>query len=285
VSARPEALEADWLGASRRATDELRRILAASPTSQERVKETGARGEGGDQTLVIDQAAEDAVFRELERLYDAGARFCAISEERGSVDFGSQDVKVVVDPIDGSMNAKRGLTHHAISIAVASGPTMGDVEFGYVFDFGPDEEWVAKRGAGVLLNGAPLPEPPPPRHDANGRLELVAIESADPRWIAGAIGGLQATAHRVRAMGTIAVSLCQVALTRVDGMATLWRTRSVDAAAAQLVVRESGGVVAFPGCTPPLNSPLDLDPKGPVVAARTEEDLERLAQVVGGAAR
>ena len=280
MTSRPEALEEDWLGASRRATVELRRILAESPSSLERVRETGVRGQGGDQTLVIDQAAEDAVFRELERLHDGGATFSALSEERGRVDFGSDEVLVVVDPIDGSMNAKRGLTHHAISIAVASGPTMADVEFGFVFDFGPDEEWVARRGGGVMLNGEPLPEPPPPRYDGDGRLELVAIESADPRWIGRAIDGLHATAHRIRAMGTIAVSLCQVALTRVDGMATLWRTRSVDAAAAQLVVRESGGHVAFPGCSSPLDSPLDLEPGGPVVAARTEEDLARLSAVV-----
>jgi myo-inositol-1(or 4)-monophosphatase len=282
VTARPEALSADWLGASRRAADELRTILREHPTSQERVEETGTRGEGGDQTLVIDEQAEDAIFRELERLHDGGARFSALSEERGKVDFGSDDVLVVIDPIDGSMNAKRGLTHHAISIAVAAGETMGDMEFGYVFDFGPDEEWVASRGAGVLLNGAPLPEPPPPRY-VDGRLELVAIESADPRWIAKRIGALVDEVHRVRAMGTIAVSLCQVALTRVDGMATLWKTRSVDAAAAQLIVRESGGVVAFPGCSSPLASPLDLEPNGPIVAARTEADLDRLAQVVADA--
>ncbi|MDQ3741868.1 MAG: hypothetical protein M3320_07905 [Actinomycetota bacterium] len=279
MTARPEALEADWLGASRRATDELRRILRARPTSQERVEETGTRGQGGDDTLIIDEQAEDAIFRELDRLAEGGARFSALSEERGKVDFGSDDVLVVIDPIDGSMNAKRGLTHHAISIAVASGHTMGDMEFGYVFDFGPDEEWVARRGQGVLLNGDPLPEPPPARY-VDGRLELVAIESADPRWIAKRMDELLDHVHRVRAMGAIAVSLCQLALTRVDGMATLWRTRSVDAAAAQLIVRESGGVVAFPGCESPLASPLDLEPNGPIVAARTEADLERLAQVV-----
>jgi myo-inositol-1(or 4)-monophosphatase len=279
VTARPEALSADWLGASRRAADALRRILAAHPTSQERVEETGTTGHGGDQTLIIDQEAETAIFEELERLHDGGARFCALSEERGKVDFGSDDVLVVIDPIDGSMNAKRGLTHHAISIGVAAGDTMGDMEFGYVYDFGPDEEWVARRGEGVLLNGRPLPDPPPSRH-IDGRLELVAIESADPRWIAKRMDELLDHVHRVRAMGTIAVSLCQVALTRVDGMATLWKTRSVDAAAAQLIVRESGGVVAFPGCPAPLASPLELEPAGPVVAARTDEDLRRLAEVV-----
>ncbi|HEX2088076.1 MAG TPA: inositol monophosphatase family protein [Solirubrobacteraceae bacterium] len=279
MTRRPEALAADWLGACRRATGELRRILREHPTSQERVEETGTTGQGGDQTLIIDEQAEEGIFRELERLHDEGARFSALSEERGKVDFGSDDVLVVIDPIDGSMNAKRGLTHHAISIGVAAGHTMGDMEFGYVFDFGPDEEWVARRGEGVVLNGRRLPEPPPPRYN-DGRLELVAIESADPRWIARRMDELLDHVHRVRAMGTIAVSLCQVALTRVDGMATLWKTRSVDAAAAQLIVRESGGVVAFPGCESPLASPLDLQPNGPIVAARTQEDLERLARVV-----
>src|SRR3712207_7000891 len=78
------------------------------------------------------------------------------SEERGTVDFGGDGVMVVVDPIDGSLNAKRGLPHHCVSIAVAEGPTMADVTFGFVQDFGPHEEWVAWRGMGATLNGLPL---------------------------------------------------------------------------------------------------------------------------------
>src|SRR5919204_6738735 len=138
----PEALLAfDWLGACRRAAQGLREVLVDHPTSAERVVETGERGGGGDRTLVIDAAAEDAVFAELEALHGDGARFTAVSEERGYVDFGDPEVLVVIDPIDGSMNAKRGLTHHALSIAVADGPTMADVAFGYVYDLGPGEEW------------------------------------------------------------------------------------------------------------------------------------------------
>ena len=33
---------------------------------------------------------------------------------------------------------------------------MDDVFFGYVYDFGTGEEWVAERGKGALLNGADL---------------------------------------------------------------------------------------------------------------------------------
>ncbi len=274
-----ELLAHDWTGACRRAAEGLRDVMTDHPTSTERVIETGEIGGGGDRTLVIDAAAEDAVFAELEKLHDSGARFTAVSEERGEVDFGNPDHLVVIDPIDGSMNAMRGLGHHALSIAVASGPTMGDVVFGYVYDFGPGEEWRASRGMGAFLNDEPLVDPPPERRRPDGRLELVAIESADPKWLAASSDALTAVTGRIRAMGTIAVSLCQVAATRVDGMVTLWRCRAVDAAAAQLIVRESGGLVAFPAMEEPLGAPLDLLPHSPVVAARTPEALAELATV------
>src|SRR3954463_14500062 len=249
----PEALLShDWLGARRRAAEGLQAVRRDNPTSTERVIETGERGEGGDLTLVIDAAAEDAVFSELERLHADGARFTAVAEERGLVDYGDPDVLVVIDPIDGSLNAKRGLTHHALSVAVADGPTMADVVFGYVYDLGPGEEWRATRGAGAFLNDVPLDHPMPERRRKDGKLELVAIESANPKWLAASSDALQRVTGRVRAMGSIAISLCQVAATRVDGMATLWNSRAVDAAAAQLVVRESGGGGAVP---PPREPP------------------------------
>ena len=279
MPAAPHALEADWLGACRSATEELRRLLHDRPTTAERIEETGERGEGGDRTLVIDQRAEDAVFAHLERLHDEGARFTAVSEERGEVDFGDPGVRVVIDPLDGSLNAKRGLPAHALSIAVADGSTMADVAFAYGHDFGTGEEWTARRGEGVLLGGEPLRAPPGERRDADGRLEIVAIESADPRWIARAAPDLAEVAPRFRALGTVAVALCQLAATRVDGFVTLWRTRAVDVAAAQLIVRESGALVAFPAFEDPLGAPLDVAPHSPVIAARTAEALERLRSV------
>src|SRR3954463_13134041 len=215
------ALQHDWLGACRRAAEGLQSVLRDHPTSRERIIETGETGGGGDRTLVIDAEAEDRVFEELQRLHDGGARFTAVSEERGTVDFGDGGVVVVVDPIDGSLNAKRGLPHHALSIAVADGQTMAAVVFGYVFDLGPGEMWHAVRGEGAFLDGSRL-DPPPERRRRDGRLEVVAVESADPRHLAHSAQALCDVTGRVRALGSIAVSLCQVAATRVDGMATLW---------------------------------------------------------------
>ena len=266
---------ADWLAACRRATGALEAMIAERPTTAERAVETG-RGQGGDEALVIDRAAEDAVFAELEGLYTEGLRFTAVSEERGEVDYGSPDVLVVIDPIDGSMNAKRGLSHYALSVAVAEGTTMGDVVFAFVHDFGPGEEWLASRGRGARVNDARIDTAPRERRHDDGAIEVLGIESADPRWIADAAEDLRGSAHRLRAIGSIAISLCQVADARFDGMATLWNCRAVDAAAAQLIVREAGGRVAFTACEDPLGAPLDVRPHSPVVAARTQRGLDEL---------
>jgi myo-inositol-1(or 4)-monophosphatase len=124
----------------------------------------------------------------------------------------------------------------------------------------------------------PLLEAPAERRSSDGRLEILAIESADPRHLHLA-GDMGQVARRLRALGAIAVSLCQVAGGRVDGMVSLWRCRAVDAAAAQLIVREAGGLVAFPAFEDPLGAPLDLEPHSPVVAALSAEALEQLAVV------
>jgi myo-inositol-1(or 4)-monophosphatase len=273
------ALDADWLGACRRAVTGLQQILSEKPSTRERAEETGTRGSGGDRTLVIDASAETAVFAELDALSAQGYQFTALSEERGEIDYGSPEFRVIIDPIDGSLNAKRGLAHHALSLAVADGETMADVAFAFVHDFGPAEEWWARRGQGAWLNEQRLDPSLGERRGGDGRLEVLGIESADPRWVAASIDSLQDAAYRLRALGAIAASLCQVAAARLDGMVSLKRARGVDSAAGQLIVREAGGYVSFPAYDDPLAAPLTAEPTSPVVAARSEQTLRELEGV------
>jgi myo-inositol-1(or 4)-monophosphatase len=269
-------LDVDWLGLCRRAVTGLEHILADSPSTSERARETGTRGSGGDRTLVIDSAAESVVLAELQALHKRGVSFTVISEERGEIDFGDSQTIVIIDPIDGSLNAKRRIPHYALSIAIASGQTMADVEFAFVYDFGPSEEWWAVRGEGAHLNDERLDPELSERRGRDGRLEVLGIESADPRWVAASIDRLVECAYRLRAIGTIASALCQVAAARFDGMVSLRRSRGIDAAAGQLIVREAGGLASFPGLD---QVPLDAVPRAPVVAARSEETLRKLERI------
>jgi myo-inositol-1(or 4)-monophosphatase len=272
--ATPGAPEADWLAFSRRAAEASRDALKRFPLTAQRARKLG-RGEGGDMTLAIDGAVEDAVFAELEKL---GVGLCAVSEERGLVEIaGGGAARVVIDPIDGSLNAKRRLPFYSLSIAVADGADMASVSFGYVTNFPTGEEWWAARGEGAWFGGERLEaaEPDTP-------LEILGVESAHP-WLvaAGADAIALSDAHRLRMIGSIALSLCFVASARFDGMLCLRPARSVDAAAGQLIVREAGGAVAFPdaGGGDPLGAGLDLDMRSRVFAGATHQILDGLLAI------
>src|SRR5918997_1415467 len=116
-----------WLEACRAAVGDIRGVLAELPTRVER-EPVAKVGEGGDETTAIDAAAEEVV---VARIAATGESFTLVSEELGEASYGSGGPWVVVDPIDGSLNAKRGLPSFALSIAVADGPHMGDVQLGY----------------------------------------------------------------------------------------------------------------------------------------------------------
>jgi myo-inositol-1(or 4)-monophosphatase len=261
-------LEHDWIGAMRSAVAEQRELFAAEPSIAGRTIYEGV-GEGGDHSLALDRRCEDIVFARLDELHRAGAEFVAVSEERGEVAFGDPQSpwRVVIDPVDGSLNMRRTIPSFALSVAVASGPSMADVELGFVHDFGAGEEFTAARGNGALLNGAPL------RAEGPGYgLEVIGIESAEPARIAPVIAALDGRAYRVRGVGAIAITLAYVAAGRFDAMLSARPCRSVDAAAAQLVVREAGGFVAFAGLDLD-GAGLGLDERYRVAAALDEEML------------
>jgi myo-inositol-1(or 4)-monophosphatase len=154
---------------------------------------------------------------------------------------------------------------------------MASVSFGYVTNFPTGEEWWASSGGGACFGGEPLNGA-----GSDARLEILGVESANPRLVAAGADALaQTEAHRLRMIGSIALSLCFVASARFDGMLSLRPARSVDAAAGQLIVREAGGAVAFPdaGGADPLGAGLGLDMRSRVFAAATQEILDRLLAV------
>jgi len=239
-------------------------VLEELPTRYEREPVIG-QGVGGDETTQIDQAAEQAVIRRLEELDLPGLTL--VSEEIGEQVFGvGAPPLVIVDPIDGSINAKRGIPFFAFSLAVAEGPTMADVVFGYVFDFGSGEEWTARRGGGAFLNGEPIGRVRP-----KDEIDLLFFEATLSSLIADRAPAMSTLAKCLRVMGSLALSLCHLADGRADGVCSLKEARAVDIAAAQLLVREVGLSIELVDKGVFAEAPLDLIGRSRIAAAGTPE--------------
>ncbi len=267
LAARGPSEVSAWLTTCRAAADDARRVFAELPTRTERERIVGS-GMGGDETTAIDAAVERAV---VARFDEAGHEFTLVSEELGYRD-GGDGVWVVLDPIDGSINAKRGLPFCSLSVAIADGATMDDVVFGYVHDFGTGEEWTAERGAGARLNGRPLDGDRP-----KDEIEILALEATRTDLVARHAPPLVGLAYRLRIFGSLAISLCHLADGRVDAVCSLKPARAVDIAAAQLLVRERGLAIDLPEAPPFGDAPLDLEGRSRVVAAGTETLCAELA--------
>src|SRR5258706_380914 len=120
---------------------------------------------------------------------------------------------------------------------------------------------VERGGGGAFVDGRRLA-----RLEPRERFEIVGLETARPELIGEHSEQIaRIPSNRVRALGSVALSMCFVADARMDGMLTLRQVRSVDVAAAQLIVREAGGVVAFPDAGD--NPALGLDMRSRVAAA------------------
>jgi len=258
----------DWLEVCRAAVADVEGVLADLPTRVEREPVVGD-GLGGDDTTAIDRAAEEAIlarFRDLD--------VTIVSEEVGRLGDGA--TVVVIDPIDGSLNAKRGIPFFSLSIAVADGETMDDVHFGYVYDFGAKEEWTASRGGGAWLDGAPLGAVRP-----KDEIEILSFEATLSSLIARDAPKVAELAYRLRVMGSLALSLCFLAAGRLDAVCSLKGARSVDIAAGQLLCRELGLAVELFDVEEPFGvAPLDLEGRSRVAAAGTPELCRRLAEAL-----
>ena len=106
--------------------------------------------------MELDRAAEAVVFRELAGVAERGEKFSVLSEEAGLRSFGADYPLVLVDPVDGSLNAKQGVPLFGLMLAVLDGPLIADTYSGFVLNLNTGEAWTAVRKEGATRNGALL---------------------------------------------------------------------------------------------------------------------------------
>jgi myo-inositol-1(or 4)-monophosphatase len=169
---------------------------------------------------VLDVSADAAA---LEVLLGAGVG--VLSEESGLQRNGS-DLVVIIDPVDGSTNASRGVPWFATSLCLVDrdGPATA-----LVVNLATGVRYWAERGAGAWSDGTRL------RGSGCGRIgdAVIGMNGVPPSPLGSA---------QVRVLGAVALDLCAVAAGVLDGYVDcvveahgVW-----DHAAGSLICREAG---------------------------------------------
>lgn len=237
-------------------------------------------GAGGDETMEIDRACESAIREVLA--VEAPGPYRLVSEEAGMV--GPEDAPwcVVVDPVDGSLNAKHGLQPFGASIAVARGGKLADVVVGHIEDYVRPQAFAAAEGAGVVPVGES-------HRFESGVVELLLLEAGRPdrhhfqyQDLSTVAGSGHSRDMRVRQIGSIALSLCYLATGAADVLLAAVGARSVDVAAGFRILAESGGGVAALDGSDVWAQPLDLEKRSPFIAWRAGLDGPKLASRAEG---
>ena len=195
------------------------------------------RGAGGDKTFPVDKWAEDIVLAALERVHAQGEAFTLVSEELGIRKFGDGAVTVIVDPIDGSNNAKNGVPFFATAIALLDGDRLAGLRLGYIINLASGDEFWAVKGGGAYRNGKPIRTPD------HTEITIVAFEASDPATDIPRIQPLLSAAKRTRCFGSTALDLAHLASQGMSVFVTATASRTFDYAAGMLVLAEAGGVM------------------------------------------
>lgn len=237
-------------------TDRLGLLHDAADAVRDALRHGGAGGFSGrrDGQYQLDLRADEAALRVLRR-----AGVGVLSEESG-LERGRAEEWVIVDPVDGSTNADRGVPWFATSLCLVDGdgPSVA-----LVVDQARDVRYWAERGQGARCDGRRLAG----SGCTSTERAVIAVNGVPSRHLG---------TWQTRMFGAAALDLCLVAAGALDGYVDcvvdahgVW-----DYAAAALVCSEAGVPLTDLHGRPLI----ELDPsiRRTPVAAATDELLTEL---------
>ncbi|UXP34133.1 inositol monophosphatase [Reichenbachiella agarivorans] len=194
--------------------------------------------EKGKNDLVsyVDKEAEKLIVTALkEILPEAGF----ITEEN-TVEEGDEELKWIIDPLDGTTNFIHGLPCYSTSIALARGE---ELLIGVVYDIGQGDCYHAYQGGGAFRNHEKIVV------SSTHRVADSLIATGFPYYnfekmdkYISILMHLMQNSHGLRRMGSAAIDLVYTAIGRYEGFFE-YNLNSYDVAAGALIVKEAGGKV------------------------------------------
>ncbi len=230
---------------------------------------TNEKGAGGDITTKIDSIAEQALIDEIKK---NNIDFHLISEEIGEKYLGDKKNYdkcmdyIIMDPIDGSLNANRGIPFCCISVAHANGPNSRNITEGVILNLYTKDIYWAIKGKGAYSNNRAISVSK--LDDIDRAVIGVALNTSEPfSRVVQRYKPIIDEVYKVRTMGSVALELCQVAEGALDLFIDVRGTlRILDCAAGILIVQEAGGTI-FSNEGLPLELPLKIKSKCSIIAS------------------
>ena len=189
-----------------------------------------------DMVTEVDSETEALLVR---RILAARSNDGILGEE-GANRAGSNGVRWVIDPLDGTTNYIYGYPAYGVSIGVE---VDGAMAVGVVHDASRDETFAAWAGGGASVNGKTIEV----TSQSDLRLSLVGTgfgyDAEVRRRQAAVTGQVLPLVRDIRRSGSAAIDLCSVACGRLDGYYE-FGLNEWDRAAGMVIVREAGGRAA-----------------------------------------
>ncbi|RLF58202.1 MAG: inositol monophosphatase [Thermoplasmata archaeon] len=222
-------------------------------------------GADGTPTKYIDKIAENVAIKTIK---NAEVSVDLLSEEAGFID-NDGEYLFVLDPVDGTRNAMRGIPFFSVSLAIGK-KKLSDIEYGIVKNIANKDEFIVEKHHGAFLNKKPVVIPDMPSSEILYSITLGKNKEAFARYLT--------FPHTLRCFGCASLEMCMVATGALDGyIVSHEHIRVIDIAASTLFVREAGGIVTdIKGKT--LEMMLNLDERVSIIAAGNPQVTRSIAK-------
>ena len=232
------------------------------------------RGAGGDISRNIDIIAEKTVIDYLKEInFD-----CVIlGEECGRVELSSNPKGfIIMDAIDGSANAVRGIPFFCCSLAFSTEEKLSSVTDAVVTNLSTGDLYSASKGKGSFKNGKKISV-----HKEKPLYKIVGVNSSGSSpELMNRLAPIFEKHHHIRHMGANALEMAMLAEGLIDIFIDLRKKiRIQDLAGGYLLVKESGGLILDENLKP-LDSDLSYETRLSFVAAANKEILDEIFSLI-----
>lgn len=232
------------------------------------------RGAGGDISRNIDIVAEKTV---LDFLKEVSFECIVLGEECGRVELSSSPKGyVIMDAIDGSANAVRGVPFFCCSLAFATENKISSITDGVVTDLSSGDQYWASKGKGSFLNEQKIHV-----HENEPIYRIVGINlsGATPDQIKKLQPVLKSHNH-TRHFGANALEMALFAKGLIDIFIDIrGKIRVQDMAAGYLLIKEAGGLI-LDDKLEPLDGDLSYQTRLSFIAAANKKILNDVFQEI-----